>query len=194
MPDKIVIPAAGSPTQQRYGNDEEATTAPSGYREIIRSGVIGSEEGKDSMLPAPQRVETVAHSSEETRPQELRAPGTASFRSYSTFEPRRAPMPRAAQDEGFLEAPANLSADPLMTDETSAETFCHRDARRKDLYGENRAGMLHNEGHPGFAGVQKKIEGEGYSAESAGAILASKTRGASKAAHKANPRLSRVKG
>ena len=47
--------------------------------------------------------------------------------------------------------------------------------------------------HPGFKAVQKKIEGEGYSANTAGAILASKTRGASKAAKKANPRLKRVK-
>ena len=48
--------------------------------------------------------------------------------------------------------------------------------------------------HPGFAAVQSKIEGEGYSKESAGAILASKTRHASAAAKKANPRLKKVKG
>lgn len=48
--------------------------------------------------------------------------------------------------------------------------------------------------HPGFKAVQEKIEGEGYSKKSAGANLASKTRSASKAAHKANPRLNRVKG
>lgn len=48
--------------------------------------------------------------------------------------------------------------------------------------------------HPGFKKVEKKIEGEGYSAKSAGAILASKTRGASKAAKERNPRLNRVKG
>lgn len=48
--------------------------------------------------------------------------------------------------------------------------------------------------HPGFAAVQKKIEGEGYSADAAGAILASKTRNASAAAKKRNPRLKRVKG
>jgi len=46
--------------------------------------------------------------------------------------------------------------------------------------------------HPGFAAVQKKIEKEGYSKEAAGAILAAKTRGASKAAKKSNPRLKRV--
>ena len=48
--------------------------------------------------------------------------------------------------------------------------------------------------HPGFKAVQKKIEGEGYTAEQAGAILASKTRGASAKAKNANPRLKRVKG
>ena len=48
--------------------------------------------------------------------------------------------------------------------------------------------------HPGFAAVQRKIEGEGYSKKSAGAILASATRKASPAAKKANPRLNRVKG
>lgn len=48
--------------------------------------------------------------------------------------------------------------------------------------------------HPGFAAVQRKIEGEGYSKGAAGAILASKTRNASKAAKKKNPRLKRVKG
>lgn len=48
--------------------------------------------------------------------------------------------------------------------------------------------------HPGFAKVQKKIQSEGYSKRAAGAILASKTRSASKAAKKANPRLNRVKG
>ncbi len=47
--------------------------------------------------------------------------------------------------------------------------------------------------HPGFAAVQNKIEGEGYSKEAAGAILAKKTRAASRAAKAANPRLKRVK-
>lgn len=47
--------------------------------------------------------------------------------------------------------------------------------------------------HPGFKAVQGKIEKEGYSAKTAGAILASKTRGASKAAKKKNPKLNKVK-
>lgn len=48
--------------------------------------------------------------------------------------------------------------------------------------------------HPGFKAVQKKIEGEGYGKKAAGAILANKTRHASSAAKKANPRLKKVKG
>lgn len=47
--------------------------------------------------------------------------------------------------------------------------------------------------HPGFKAVQSKIEGEGYTHEQAGAILASKTRHASAAAHAANPNLGKVK-
>lgn len=48
--------------------------------------------------------------------------------------------------------------------------------------------------HPGFKAVKGKIEKEGYSPKAAGAILASKTRNASSAAKKANPRLKKVKG
>lgn len=48
--------------------------------------------------------------------------------------------------------------------------------------------------HPGFAAVQKKIEGEGYSKGAAGAILAHASRNASPSAKKANPRLNRVNG
>lgn len=54
--------------------------------------------------------------------------------------------------------------------------------------------MAAKKAHPGFAAVQKKIEGEGYSARAAGAILASKTRHASPAAKKANPALKKVRG
>ena len=49
--------------------------------------------------------------------------------------------------------------------------------------------------HPGFKAVQHEIaEKGGYSEERAGAILASRTRGASKSAKRKNPRLRRVKG
>ena len=45
-----------------------------------------------------------------------------------------------------------------------------------------------------FKSVEKKIEKQGYSKKSAGAILAKSTRKASPAAKKANAKLSRVKG
>ena len=48
--------------------------------------------------------------------------------------------------------------------------------------------------HPGFASVQKKVEGEGYTKEQAGAIVASAARKASSSAKKKNPRLNKVKG
>jgi len=48
--------------------------------------------------------------------------------------------------------------------------------------------------HPGFKAVQGKIEREGYSKRAAGAILANSSRHASKAAHRKNPRLNRVRG
>lgn len=48
--------------------------------------------------------------------------------------------------------------------------------------------------HPGFKAVQSKVQGEEYSKEAAGAIVASAARNASAKAHQANPRLNRVKG
>lgn len=48
--------------------------------------------------------------------------------------------------------------------------------------------------HQGFKAVQKKIEGEGYTKEQAGAILASKTRNASPQAKAKNSMLKKVKG
>lgn len=49
--------------------------------------------------------------------------------------------------------------------------------------------------HPGFAAVQAKIaRKEGVSMNRAGAILGSRTRKASAAARRRNPRLNRVKG
>jgi len=48
--------------------------------------------------------------------------------------------------------------------------------------------------HPGFKAVQEKIASRyGGNMKKAGAILASRTRNASKSAKKANPRLSKVK-
>lgn len=53
----------------------------------------------------------------------------------------------------------------------------------------------HSKTHPDFAAVQNKIaKKEGISSARASAIVAASVRGASKAAHKANPRLNRVRG
>ncbi len=54
--------------------------------------------------------------------------------------------------------------------------------------------MSKNSKHPGFKAVKGKIEKEGYSPKVAGAILASKSRSASKSAKKKNPKLNKVKG
>jgi hypothetical protein len=48
--------------------------------------------------------------------------------------------------------------------------------------------------HVGFKGAQSKVQKEGYSKKSAGAIIASASRNASPKAKMANSRLSKVKG
>jgi hypothetical protein len=55
--------------------------------------------------------------------------------------------------------------------------------------------MQHTKKHPGFEATADEIaRREGISIERARAMLAAGARGASKKAHKANPRLNRVKG
>lgn len=55
--------------------------------------------------------------------------------------------------------------------------------------------VKHTKEHPGFKAVASSIaKKEGVSNERAGAILAASSRGASKKAHKTNPRLNKVKG
>lgn len=61
-----------------------------------------------------------------------------------------------------------------------------------DKMGAIRAALKHSAKHPGFKAIQGKIQGEGYSKEAAGAILASRSRHASASAKAANPRLKRV--
>ncbi|HWD38911.1 MAG TPA: hypothetical protein VG944_08695 [Fimbriimonas sp.] len=48
--------------------------------------------------------------------------------------------------------------------------------------------------HIGFKAASQQVQKEGYSKKSADAIIASAARNASAKAHKANPRLNRVKG
>lgn len=55
--------------------------------------------------------------------------------------------------------------------------------------------MAKSKAHPGFKAVASKVaKSEGVSPAKAGAIVAAGARNASKAAHKANPKLNKVKG
>lgn len=61
--------------------------------------------------------------------------------------------------------------------------------------------MKHSKAHPGFKAVQSSIAGrknprtgKSYGKAAAGRILAAASRGASKKAKRANPRLKRVNG
>ena len=53
--------------------------------------------------------------------------------------------------------------------------------------------VKHSKAHPGFAAVEKKVA-QNPKIKNPGAVVAAAARNASKAAHKANPRLNRVKG
>ena len=126
-----------------------------GYRGPFRPGKIGSEEGRDPMEPGPQRVDTKSYSATETRDQEchssvytLREAGvTVGMRSYSDFMPRTAPMPRATQDDLYLQESAGRRvADPHMTDNDSETNLLPREIPgREDLFGPNRDGVSHNQ-------------------------------------------------
>ncbi len=195
--------SSGDPVPEGEPAQNENMGSDRRYREVIPPGEIGSVAKDDlDILTPPQYVDTVEdypraqndpamHGALNVEQQVRRNP--VAFQSYPSFQPRSAPMPRAAQDQVYLEGYGKNAADPRMTDESSMMGLQATDKPdRAPLYGDNRDGVLHNENHPGFAAVQSKIEGEGYSAKSAGAILAAKTRGASAAAKKSNPRLNRV--
>jgi hypothetical protein len=159
--------SSGDPVPEGQPAKEENLAADKAYREVIPPGAIGSEETKDlDILTPPQYISTVEHyAGEQNDPKmhgsvnvqkEVRQEATP-FQRYSTFQPRTAPMPRARQDDGYLGDLATMSADPLMTDADSSSVFGPREVHRKDLYGANRAGVLHNEGHPGVSAVQGEI-------------------------------------
>jgi hypothetical protein len=126
----------------------------SGYREVIPPGQIGSEEGVDPQLPPSQYIDTVpSYPTEQNDTRlhaavtSLRAADTQSIplQDYASFQPRTAPLPRAAQEDLYHNGYGELAADPLMTDRDSKDLFPegrHNDNR--DLYGKNRDGVLHN--------------------------------------------------
>ena len=149
---------SGDPVPEGKQGMSSEVPASFNYRKVIPAGEIGSEETTDlERLTLPMYVDTVAHYQGEQSDPKLHGPMAAlraagkqeiPFNEYASFQPRCAPMPRTAGDEGFLEAPQYLSADPLMTDENSTQIFWKRDARKKDLYGANRDGFLHNDNDP----------------------------------------------
>ena len=136
--------------------EQEVQMAPGNrlFRDPIPPGSIGTMETYDPQLPPPQYVDTVADYPTAQNDPKLHgavaalrsADKTIPVRTYGeALQPRRAPLPRARQDEGFLGPPATMSADQLMTDDDSSKLILERDVKRKDLYGDNRAGVLHND-------------------------------------------------
>lgn len=204
--------SSGDPVPEGQPAMNENLAKDKKFREVIPPGQIGSQEGGDlDILTPPQYVDTVQHYATEQNDvtlhgavnvqQHVRKEATP-FQTYGTFQPRSAPMPRNASDDVCLPYnAARHAADPLMNDHNSTEMWSRvandappPDPYRKDLYGDNVAGVLHNEGHPGFQEVQGEIQKRmGVPAERAGAILAASTRNASPAAKRANPNLKRVK-
>jgi hypothetical protein len=126
------------------------------FRDVIPPGQIGSTEANDFSTPGPpQYVDTVQHYTGEQAdpslhgsPAAIRSAGRdgVPFQAFDTFQPRSAPMPRAAQDEGLLEPYGYHAADPLMTDDDSTTNVLgRRNAQRLDLNGPNRDGVAHNQ-------------------------------------------------
>ena len=90
-----------------------------------------------------------------------------------------------------------MASDEVMRDPKRSAAVKQKHAEKMAAMGHvgKTLGVKHTKAHPGFKAAQKNIEKkEGLSKESAGAILASAARNASKGAHKSNPRLNRVKG
>lgn len=150
--------ASGSPnneTPESSSNADARAIAPGNqnFRNVIPPGRIGTPEYFDPQLPPPQYVDTAAWTRDEEKAPNLHgaidaeksAGRTPVFQDYAKFQPRRAAMPRARQDDGFLGSPVTMSADPQMTDYDSSQNILPSDVKRKDLYGENRDGVLHND-------------------------------------------------
>jgi len=152
------FPPSGDPVPEGQTANNENLEKDAKFRNVIPPGEIGSvAEGDLDILTLKQHLDTAPYMATETRPQELHGAvnvqkvsrdGNVPFNSYATFTPRRAPMPRNAGDEGFLEGPPNLAADPLMTDANSSELFFRRPTRTESLYGANRDGVLAAENAP----------------------------------------------
>lgn len=149
---KVDMPPTGDPVPEgQTGLEITRTLANNRYRQPIPAGTIGSAEVDDLTNPPLQYVDTVEDYGGAQADPKLHGPMDAlrsagkqeiSFHEYSSFQPRRAPMPRAAQDEGYLGPPGRSSADPLMTDQNAGSGLSPRDIGRKDMFGANRDGVL----------------------------------------------------
>ena len=106
------------------------------------------------------------------------ADGMLGTRPYPGSVDRGRPMPAGAHSPSALGIPSSTSPSEVGLGQPVQ-------------YGS----PAHSPKHPGFKSVQSKIsKKEGVSKDRAGAMLAAASRGASKSAKKANPRLKRVKG
>jgi hypothetical protein len=171
VPVRPTVPSGANPGFEPSGNPipdgqtgldpREQKPFTKKFRDLIPPGVIGSDDGEDlDKLGPPQYVDTVPYQRGEQNNVELHgavnmqkvanpvAPEIP-FNEYASFQPRSAPMPRAVQDEGFLERYGYNKADPLMTDYDSNVVILPRDAGRIDLASPNRDGMPHNDNRGG---------------------------------------------
>jgi hypothetical protein len=108
------------------------------------------------------------------------------------------PMPQFSDGEAYNRQGV---PDGLLTDGKQPQFYGKVQKETHDAAGfSTDSPIQHNSdamagAHPGFAAVQNSIEKkEGYSKESAGAILASAARKASARAKQANPKLDKVDG
>jgi hypothetical protein len=128
---------------------------PQAFRNVIPTGNLGDEAGRDKMNPAPMTTMTTEHYTTEQNDPTLHdagksmAPGSVQgieFHPYSAFQPQRAPMPRNASSEVFLEGYGRNVADPRMTDtDAMAGPQPGTLPDHVDLYGQNRDGVAHNQ-------------------------------------------------
>lgn len=152
------FPPSGDPIPEgQDGLDPNATTFTNRFRDVIPPGEIGSSDREEDLtkLGPPQYVDTVQHYTGEQAdpslhgsPAAIRSAGRTGvpFQPFDSFQPRSAPMPRAAQDEGLLEPYGYHAADPQMTDDDSTTSILgRRNANRLDLDGPSRDGVAHND-------------------------------------------------
>lgn len=143
----------------KNGDEHRGRTPMGEYNEVFPAGTIGSSEGEDKMNQPDPSVYTAPFVEGEARigtqhlhgavevvgPSSGTGRGTPQLRTYNEFIPRVANMPRAAQDQTYLDAYASLNADPLMIESEANEMFPGPSVpnnRRFDLYGPNKDGML----------------------------------------------------